>query len=74
MKGKDLIFCMFVCSTHGYKSCYTKLVLLELALYDLSVQSTVSLFWFCIALNFFNYKNLRYKLSVSNLGLCPALG
>ena len=35
-------------STNGYISIYAKLVLLELALYDVPVQSTVSLFWFCI--------------------------
>ena len=32
--------------TNGYTSSYVKLVLPELALYDLPVQSTVSLFWF----------------------------
>ena len=33
-----------------YTSIYAKLVLLELALYDVPIQSTVSLFWLCIAL------------------------
>ena len=40
--------------THGYKSSYAKLVLLDLALYYVPVQSTVSLFWFwkpwCVAM------------------------
>ena len=35
--------------THGYTPNYAKLVLLELASYDVPVQSTVSLFQFCIA-------------------------
>ena len=34
---------------HGYTSSYAKLVLLELALHDVSIQSTVSLLWVCIA-------------------------
>ena len=33
-------------TSHGYTSRYAKLVLLELALYDVPVQSTVGLFWF----------------------------
>ena len=38
-----------VLSTHGYKSSYAKLVLHDLALYYVPVQSTVSLFWFYLA-------------------------
>ena len=49
---RDQLFLYIVVNsigTHGYTSSYVKLVLLELALFDVPVQSAVSLFWFFIA-------------------------
>ena len=75
-----IMFALAVCEAewpHGYASSYAKLVWLELAVYDVPVQSTVSLFWFYIALSartscvrtyiFANRTESTFCMSLSNI-------